>query len=148
MKIDQQTRRSSVPASAQFGIDKRASGVQEFATLLDATVSRREEAELEQLFEEVTAAGEQLVTEGSLDAAFRYKGAVKRLIERAVKQGLQTGSAVAVDRAGRRKQFLTVDEIDKRLLALTDAIMGKQKEPLDLLNVIGEIKGLLISLRL
>lgn len=148
MKIDQQARGSSVPSTVQTGVGQRAGSAQGFATLLDSAVSRREEEELDQLFDEVTATGEQLVTEGSLEAALRYKQSVKKMMDRVVKQALQTTGAVAVDRTGRRKQFLTVDEIDKHLLALTEAMIGKQKEPLDLLHLIGEIKGLLISLRL
>jgi len=111
-------------------------------------VQKQDEAELDLLFGDVTQTGEVLITEQSMEAVELYRKAVRRLVEHVVKQGLHVVSGSVADRTGRRKLYMTVDEIDKRLLEMAQSIMLKQHNALNILRDVGEIKGLLISLRM
>lgn len=46
----------------------------------------------------------------------------------------------------RSQQLAIVTEIDEKLIELTEELMKQEKKTVDLLGLIGEIKGLLINL--
>jgi uncharacterized protein YaaR (DUF327 family) len=47
---------------------------------------------------------------------------------------------------GRPKSYKVVEEIDQKLVQLTDEVVHKEKNGIHVLSLVGEIKGLMINL--
>ena len=118
-----------------------------FRSLLDEAGAGQQKAELDRLLQEVNEKGNQLVAAQSLDAAYVYRQAVKQYLDVLVKGSLAVASNTTTDRFGKQKLYTVVQEIDRRLIELLDLAITDQKEPLRLLKIVGEVKGLLISLQ-
>lgn len=50
------------------------------------------------------------------------------------------------DRRGRGKRYNIIDEIDSVLLSMADELLDTEQGRIDLLNKVGEIRGILINL--
>nr|6Y06_A Chain A, Moevan [synthetic construct] len=50
------------------------------------------------------------------------------------------------NRRGRTEIYKIVKEVDRKLLDLTDAVLAKEKKGEDILNMVAEIKALLINI--
>ena len=110
----------------------------------DAELERRD---MDRLFETVVRLGDSLVTVRSLDAVRAYRQAIARVVDAVVRRSLTVRSGTFSDAQGRQKQYLTVEEIDRRLLDMWQAIVEGQADSLAMLRLVGEVKGLLLSLR-
>ncbi|MFA9556021.1 YaaR family protein [Evansella sp. AB-rgal1] len=82
----------------------------------------------------------------TIDELRKYKQLVKDFMDDAVKLGLSLEEQKGFNRRGRTKVYKIVREVDRKLLDLTDAIIKEQKKGLDILNMVGEIQGLLINI--
>lgn len=105
-------------------------------------------AEWDHMFARIEELGQVLSDDPTLAKVARYRDAVKSLLETVVRGGLRLDNDVVSDRRGRRKVFSVIQEIDDHLLTLWKTLIEGQQGPLLLLDLIGEIKGLLISLRI
>jgi len=76
----------------------------------------------------------------------KYKQLVKEFMEDAVQFGLSLEERRGFNRRGRTKIYKIVQEVDRKLLDLTDAVLAKQKKGLEILDMVGEIKGLLVNI--
>jgi len=74
------------------------------------------------------------------------KKLVKKFLEEAVQNGLQLEEQRGFNRRGRTKIYKIVKEVDSKLIDLTNTVLDKEKKGLDILNKVGEIKGLLINI--
>ncbi|MBU5594408.1 YaaR family protein [Amphibacillus sp. MSJ-3] len=102
--------------------------------------------ELEHLMKEITSQGEKLARYRTLRELAKYKRFVKGFIKEAVNFGLDISQSHTFNLNGNSRQLLIVKQIDEKLIALTEAIVEQEKRSIDLLDMIGEIKGLLINL--
>ncbi|WP_100406853.1 YaaR family protein [Bacillus solitudinis] len=89
--------------------------------------------------------GKVLSESRTVDELRKYKQLVKEFMEDAVQFGLSLEERRGFNRRGRTKIYKIVQEVDRKLLDLTDAVLEKQKKGLDILNMVGEIKGLLVN---
>lgn len=118
-----------------------------FRAALEAESEKILELETGDLCDRVFALGEELLSKQSLEGAVRYRDAVRRLVDRIVKSGLSVGAAEVSDRFGRRKLYLVLREIDSQLLRLLSSTLERQRAQLGILDLLGEAKGLLVSVR-
>lgn len=111
--------------------------------------SRRDQMNVERfnrLIQDIEDQGKvlsQTVTVGDLR---KYKQLVKSFMEDAVKYGLKLEETRGFNRRGRPKVYKIVTEVDKKLLDLTNAVLNKQEKGLHILEMVGEIKGLLVNI--
>lgn len=101
---------------------------------------------LHQLMEKVEDQGKTLSESRTVDDLRRYKELVKEFMKDAVELGLSLEERRGFNRRGRTKIYKIVKEVDRQLLDLTDAVLKKQKSGLEILDMVGEIKGLLINI--
>ena len=71
---------------------------------------------------------------------------MKRFVKEAVEYGLELKQSTSWNEYGQSRQLKTVETIDVRLVELSEEILNKEKSSLEILEMIGEIKGLLINL--
>lgn len=102
--------------------------------------------QLTRLLGDITAAGERVARNRTLRELTRFKMLVKRFLQEAVNHGLETKQSHTWNRFGEGRRLKIVETIDNRLVELAEDILNEEKETIDLLDKIGEIKGLLINL--
>ncbi|WP_431802071.1 YaaR family protein [Halobacillus andaensis] len=76
----------------------------------------------------------------------KYKRLIKDFLEEAVQYGYNVKQSHSFDLNGRGRKLTIVESLDEQLTELTEAVMDQEKRSIDLLGIIGEIKGLLINL--
>jgi len=101
---------------------------------------------LNKLVEDIEAQGKILSESRNVGDLKKFKSLVKNLMEEAVKHGLSLEERQGFNRRGRSRIYKIVTEVDKKLLDLTDAVLKKQEKGLNILERVGEIKGLLINI--
>ncbi len=120
---------------------------EEFLTLLAQDKALMAKDEIDSMVTQVQNLGDALVYSQSFSTVQAYRMAVKKLVDHIVKNGLAVKNEALSDTRGRKKLYATWEEIDGHLLALLQQALQNQLEPLAILHVVGEVKGLLISLQ-
>lgn len=101
---------------------------------------------LQQKMQEIETSGNQLVESQTVDNLIKYKKLVKDFMNDVVKNGLQLKEQHSFSPFGSSKTYKLVKQVDKKLVDVTTAVLDKQQQGLDLLNLVGEIKGMLLDL--
>ncbi|MBU9714718.1 YaaR family protein [Evansella tamaricis] len=101
---------------------------------------------LGKLLEQIEGQGKTLSESRTVDELRKYKQLVKEFMDDAVKLGLSLEERKGFNRRGRTKVYKIVKEVDRKLLDLTDAVLKEQRKGLEILNMVGEIKGLLVNI--
>lgn len=102
--------------------------------------------QLTRLLGDISAVGDRLARTRSLRELARFKMLVKRFLQEAVEYGLEMKQSHTWNRFGEGRRLKIIKTIDERLVELAQDILDEEKETIDLLDKIGEIKGLLINL--
>lgn len=145
-------RRSSGPSMTPSAI--KAHGKEEipkitFSEILaDHNDEERRKQLLQQLLDEVDEKGKELVENRTVESLYEYKNMVKRFIEEAVEVGLKINERRGFGRQGRNKILRVVENVDEKLLQLTDLVLQKESKHINILSKVGEIKGLLVNIYL
>jgi len=116
-----------------------------FAELMQ---KKRDEANMEKvnkLIQDIEDQGKVLAETSTVEELLKYKKLVKEFIDDTVKNGLAMEERRGFNRRGRTKIYKMITEVDKKLLELTDAVIKKEEKGLRILDLVGEIKGLLIN---
>ncbi|KIL17352.1 YaaR family protein [Bacillus safensis] len=104
---------------------------------------------LEQLtvmLSDIEVFGKKLAKSRNLKDLARFKGLVKRFVKETVDNGLNIETSRSFDIYGNTRTLAIVKALDEKLIELTEEMMDQEKPSIDLLERIGEIKGLLINL--
>ena len=108
--------------------------------------SKMQTEQLTRLLGDISAAGDRVARSRSLRELTRFKMLVKRFLQEAVEYGLEAKQSHTWNRFGEGRRLKIVETVDERLVELAQEILDEEKETIDLLDKIGEIKGLLINL--
>jgi uncharacterized protein len=98
------------------------------------------------LMQDIEDQGKVLAESRTIEDLKKYKKMVKEFMEDAVNNGLKLEDQRGFNRRGRTKVYKIVKEVDSKLIELTNAVLAKEKKGLDILNLVGEVKGLLINI--
>ncbi|APT44604.1 YaaR family protein [Bacillus safensis] len=104
---------------------------------------------LEQLtvmLSDIEVFGKKLAKSRNLKDLARFKGLVKRFVKETVDNGLNIETSRSFDIYGNTRTLALVKALDEKLIELTEEMMDQEKPSIDLIERIGEIKGLLINL--
>lgn len=130
-------------------IKSKKSGPAESISFQEVMGKNRQEMvheKLTKLVREIEDQGKVLSESRTVDELRKYKKMVKEFMDEAVQNGLQLEERRGFNRRGRTKIYKIVREVDKKLVDLTNAVLDKEKKSLDILSMVGEIKGLLINI--
>lgn len=109
---------------------------------------KREETRMEKinkLIQDIEDQGKVLAETSTVEELLKYKKLVKEFMDDAVKNGLAIEERRGFNRRGRTKIYKMITEVDKKLLELTDSVIKKEEKGLRILDLVGEIKGMLIN---
>ncbi|MEI0736708.1 YaaR family protein [Paenibacillus sp. JTLBN-2024] len=118
-------------------------------SFLDVMQQQKETASQEELgrrFKEIQMQGERLARSMTIRELKAYRLLVKRFLEDTVRRGVTMKEARGWDRRGRGKRYKLIDEIDAALLEMADEMLESEQGKIELLQRIGEIRGMLINL--
>ncbi|MDP4085190.1 MAG: YaaR family protein [Bacillota bacterium] len=118
----------------------------EFTSIID---KKRTDVTLERLNQkvvEIESQGKKLADTKSVENLRKYKKLVKDFMDDAVKNGLELQEKRGFSQRGSAKVYKLVKEVDKKLTDLTNAVLTKEQKGLDILGMVGEIKGMLINI--
>lgn len=101
---------------------------------------------LQKLVQDIEDQGKILANSCTIEDLLKYKQLVKDFMEDAVKNGLNMKQSRGFNRGGRAKIYKIIVKVDEKLLDLTDAVLNKQQKGLRILELTGEIQGLLINI--
>ncbi|OIJ20344.1 hypothetical protein BKP45_09805 [Anaerobacillus alkalidiazotrophicus] len=117
-----------------------------FSELMQKGRDEQAYAKLNKLMEKIDDQGKVLAESRTVDELRKYKALVKEFMEDAVNLGLSLEEKRGFNRRGRTKIYKIVKEVDRKLLDLTDAVLKKEKKGLEILDMVGEIKGLIVNI--
>jgi uncharacterized protein len=102
--------------------------------------------QLNRLMTDIEVAGNRMTKNRSIQELSKYNSLVKRFIHEAIDFGMNLKQSQSFDYYGNRRTLKLIEQIDGRLIELTDGLVNQEKNSIDLLASIDEIKGLLINL--
>lgn len=117
-----------------------------FHQLVQSHSQKLNQQELKQLIDEIGKQGNRLARYRSFRDLVKFKRLVKSFLEKTVYNGLKLEHSHHFNIEGRSQQLALVKKVDEKLIELTEELMNEEKKAVDLLAIIGEIKGLLINL--
>jgi hypothetical protein len=145
MKIDQGFRplgqnRASNDASAKQ-VQPRS-----FADVMVQQDADRTQEQLQQKLQDIHRQGDRLAKVMTVRELKLYRQMIKQFLEDTIRRGVVLKEVKGFDRRGRIKRYKLLDEIDASLVLMAEDLLDSEQGRIDLLNKIGEIRGLLINL--
>ncbi|AWB42794.1 DUF327 domain-containing protein [Paenibacillus sp. CAA11] len=145
MKIDPGFRPLNNGRSVTEGTAKPVQA-KSFSDVMHQQGERATQEELNRRFNEIQQQGDRLARSMTIRELKAYRLLVKRFLEDTVRRGIGVKETRGWDRRGRGKRYKLLDEIDSALLSMADDLLDTEQGKIDLLQKIGEIRGLLINL--
>jgi len=102
--------------------------------------------DLQDALEQVRRQGEILKTAPTMENIKHYRASVKAFLEFALKRILATEEKTSGANPLRRKRYVLVKVIDRKLENLALEVLKGQKEQMSILERVDEINGLLVDL--
>ncbi|MFC0525673.1 YaaR family protein [Pontibacillus salicampi] len=117
-----------------------------FDALVQTQASKMQENQLQRLMDDITKQGERVARFRSFKDLAKYKRLVKSFLEESVQYGMNLKQSHNWNMHGQSRKLTIVESVDEKLMELTDAVVQQEKKSIDILGIIGEIKGLLVNL--
>jgi uncharacterized protein len=117
-----------------------------FSDFMQQQDQKANQEQLNRMLEQIQNQGERLAKTMTVRELRAYKLLVQRFLEETVRRGVGIKDSRGWDRRGRGKRYKVLDEIDGKLLEMADAMLDTEQGRIDLLNRVGEIRGMLINL--
>lgn len=144
MKITQEMHTKLDTAKKNFQITSDSK--QSFNQIVQSQAQQMKQKELTRLMENIDAQGERLLRHRSFRDLATFKRLVKSFLKEAVTNGLDLEKSHHFSYTGSSRQLAIIKEVDQKLLELTDEVLSEEQKGVDLLGMIGEIKGLLVNI--
>ncbi|MDP5276927.1 YaaR family protein [Chengkuizengella axinellae] len=102
--------------------------------------------QLKQAMLQIEIQGKRLTKSMTVRELFAYKNLVRRFMEESVRNGIQLKNKIGKDRRGRGRRYKILEEVDQSLLQMTDDLLKSEQGRIEILQKVGEIRGMLINL--
>lgn len=142
MKISQEIRTQTDPTYTRTP----ANDNQTFNRMVQSQTQQLKQQELQQLMKNITIQGNKLARLRTFRDLAKFKRMVKGFLQETINNGLHLQKSHSFGLEGQNRKLAIVKEVDEKLIELTEEIMNQEKRTVDLLGLIGEIKGLLINI--
>ncbi|MFB5661549.1 YaaR family protein [Alteribacillus sp. HJP-4] len=128
-------------ARSQQAVEPKVS----FTEIMSGRRQEKSNERYTQMMERIEDQGKTLAESRTVEELRKYKQMVREFMKDAVDHGLSLEEKRGFNRRGRTKIYKVIEEVDKKLLELTNAVVEKEKNSLEILDMVGEIKGLLVN---
>ncbi len=117
-----------------------------FADVMVQRDAQRTQDQLQQKLQDIHQQGERLARSMTVRELKLYQQMVKQFLEDTIRRGIGLKEVRGFDRRGRVKRYKLLDELDETLVSMAEDLLDSEQGRIELLNKIGEIRGLLINL--
>lgn len=101
---------------------------------------------LSNLMDQLKDKGNQLVEKRTAQNLTDYKKLVQKLLQEVVQNGLQLSERQSDPRQWKSKTYKIIEQVDVKLIELTEEVLGSEQNRLNILALVGEIKGMLMNI--
>lgn len=116
-----------------------------FSALMQEKRDHKGYERLQQKLALVEEHGQLLAESQTIEHLESYKEKIKDFLKDALDQSQQLEEKRGFNRRGRTKIYKVVEQVDAKLLQLTNTVISGESRRLDILDQIGEIKGMLVN---
>jgi uncharacterized protein YaaR (DUF327 family) len=117
-----------------------------FSEMMQQQDGKTAATELNRMLEQIQLQGDRLAKSMTVRELRQYKLLIKKFLEETAGRGVRLRDTKGWDRRGRSKRYKLLEEIDDHLLAMADELLEHEQGRIDILQKIGEIRGMLINL--
>ncbi|REK69203.1 YaaR family protein [Paenibacillus paeoniae] len=117
-----------------------------FADAMVQQDAKRTQEQLNQKMQDIHRQGDRLAKLMTVRELMLYRQMVKLFLEDTIRRGVGLKEVRGFDRRGRVKRYKLLDEIDATLVTMAEDLLDSEEGRIELLNKIGEIRGILINL--
>lgn len=117
-----------------------------FADMMQHQGEQASSEELARRLQEIQQQGDRLAKSMTVRELKAYRLMVKRFLEDTVRRGVGLKDTKGWDRRGRGKRYKVLDEVDSALLGMGEELLLTEEGRIELLQKVGEIRGMLINL--
>lgn len=117
-----------------------------FSELMNHHDRKASSDELQKILDQIHRQGERLSKSMTIRELNQYKLLVKKYLEETARRGVRLRESTGWDRRGRSRKYKLLEEIDEVLLSMAEELLEQESGRIELLNKIGEIRGMLINL--
>ncbi len=115
-------------------------------TLAAAVDDAQLQEKLTNLMNDITTQGKLLSEHMDIRDLKRYRGLVKEFLNEVVNRSHKFSRENFLDRRGRHRVYGMIKLVDERMDELASALVNDEKEHIDILNRVDEIRGLLLDI--
>jgi uncharacterized protein len=119
-----------------------------FQQLLHENQMSYSKEHLQGLLKEIDQQGNRLIQSQSMEDLLGFKQTIRNYLKEVVQHGIGLKEHKGFHPNGREKRLIMIKQVDRHLLELSEQILERQATSVDLLEKIGEIKGLLVNIYL
>ncbi len=102
--------------------------------------------ELQRKLEDIRLQGDRLMRSLTVRELKLYRMMVKSFLEDTLRRGIKLKETRGWDKRGRGKRYKILEEVDALLVAMGEELLQSEEGRIELLEKVGEIRGLLINL--
>ncbi|MCJ1909747.1 YaaR family protein [Planococcus ruber] len=117
-----------------------------FAAVMRNSQSKLKLDSLNQLMDRIDVQGQRLAKQRTIEHLIDYKNSVKQFVSESLSYGLELSEKQSFHPNGGMKSHQLVEVIDEKLLAINDEVLDNEKDGIEVLRLVGEMKGLLVNL--
>jgi uncharacterized protein len=145
LKIQQN---SGISQERFFPLRERGTEAASFQKLLQENQAGFSKERLQVLLKEIDQHGHRLSRSQTIEDLLAFKQTIRTYLQEVVQHGYSLEEHKGFHPNGREKRLIMVKQVDQHLLELSETILEKQATSVELLEKIGEIKGLLVNIYL
>ncbi len=101
---------------------------------------------IEQLISDIEAQGKVLTKRADMGEMQKYREMITTLINETVSNGYVFNKESKISVSGRSKIFVTIKKVNEKLDEMTKKLLEEEKENIDFLNDVDDIRGLLVDM--
>lgn len=139
---------SQVDANAPHGAahTKPTDSAVSFKREMTALGAQEYEKHIKQMTDDIFAQGERVAKKADIKELQKYREMITKLLNETVSNSYEFSKSANLDRRGRHRVFATINKINDTLDEMTKDILEGQKDNLNLLNKVDDIRGMLVDL--
>ena len=144
MRVDQSFRPLGQSRTANEGVNKQIQSNQ-FSEMLMQKNRQHTVSEMQQMIKGIQEQGDRLSRHMTVRELKIYRQMVKQFLEDTLRKGIGLKEVRGFDRRGRVKRYKLLEEVDEKLVLLAEEMLATEEGRIQLLNTLGEIRGILIN---
>lgn len=116
-----------------------------FSDMMRQQEEQASKEQLKRMLDEIDRQGQRLSQSMTVRELRAYKLLVRKFLEETVRRGVGLRETRGWDRRGRGKRYKLIEEVDAKLLEMGEELLRHEQGRIELLNKIGEIRGMLLN---